>query len=135
MTDKHVHIYPIRIYYKDTDAGGIVYYANYLRFFERGRTEMLRAAGFNSSTELHKSGGFVVVNVDIAYKTSARLDDMIEIRTSVQKIGRSSLILSQNAYRDDTLLTQSTVTLCLVNKDGRPTSLPADLKQALENRE
>jgi len=116
----------IRVYYEDTDAGGIVFYANYLKFFERARTEWLRAAGVGQQDLLDTDGvAFVVKNVSLDYHASARLDDVLTIRTAVEKIGRVAVQFSQQAWRGDVLLTSAGVKVACVDlKTMRPRSLP-----------
>ena len=90
---------PIRIYWEDTDAGGIVFYANYLKFFERARTEWLRALGIGQQALREQSGGmFVVVNANLTYHRSARLDDELIVTASLQTSGRTALVVAQQAW-------------------------------------
>lgn len=111
--------WPVRIYYEDTDAGGIVYYANYLKYFERARTEWLRALGFSQQTLLASEGvAFVVRHVEADYTQPARLDDLLEIRTHIEKIGRASLKIVQECHRtgsDPMLLVTGHVTLACID--------------------
>lgn len=94
------HTWSIRVYWEDTDAGGIVYYANYLKFFERARTEWLRSLGLEQQALRQQTGGmFVVSAAEIRYLQPARLDDRLEIRTWVQELRRASLTLQQQAWR------------------------------------
>ncbi len=91
-------LWPIRVYWEDTDAGGIVFYANYLKYFERARTEWLRSLGIQQR-ELQEQGGgmFVVSETQVRYQRPARLDDQLIIRTQVQELGRASMVLEQRA--------------------------------------
>lgn len=91
--NNHQHI--VRVYYEDTDAGGIVYYANYLKFFERARTEWLRALGIDQSIYLEQNIGFVVTKVEMDNKASAKLDDLLKITSKINKLKSASLIFSQ----------------------------------------
>src|SRR5437764_6658236 len=96
---------PIRVYYEDTDASGIVYYANYLKFAERGRTEMMRALGFAHSSVAAQSGVvFTVRRLAADYRAPARLDDWLSIDTTVHKIGGATLLLHQHIRRDSETL-------------------------------
>ncbi|WP_293221686.1 tol-pal system-associated acyl-CoA thioesterase [Ottowia sp.] len=91
--------FPIRIYWEDTDAGGIVFYANYLKFFERARTEWLRARGVQQQQLREQTGGmFVVSECDVNYLRAARLDDELVITARLEEAGRASLVLTQQAY-------------------------------------
>lgn len=91
--------FPIRVYWEDTDAGGIVFYANYLKFFERARTEWLRALGIGQRVLREESGGmFVVADASLKYLRSARLDDELVVTAELQSSGRSALVLAQQAF-------------------------------------
>jgi acyl-CoA thioester hydrolase len=116
----------VRVYYEDTDAGGIVFYANYLKFFERARTEWLRAAGIGQQELLDAEGmAFVVKNASIDYVAPARLDDEIKLTTTIQKLGRASVHFFQQAWRGEQLLTTANVKVgCVDAKTMRPRSLP-----------
>ncbi len=121
-----VFTWSVRVYYEDTDAGGIVFYANYLKFFERARTEWLRAAGLGQQVLLEQDrAGFVVKNVQLDYHAPARLDDELRITTTAEKIGRASVQFAQQAWLGDTLLTSANVKVGCVDLDSmRPRSLP-----------
>lgn len=116
----------VRVYYEDTDAGGIVFYANYLKFFERARTEWLRAAGIGQQELLEAEGAaFVVKSASLDYHAPARLDDVLTIRTVVEKLGRASVQFAQQAWRGDVLLTSASVKVgCVDTVTMRPRSLP-----------
>ena len=108
--------WPVRVYYEDTDAGGIVFYANYLKFFERARTEWLRALGVQQQALLDADNtAFVVKTVTLDYHAAARLDDELTIQTSVAKLGRASVQFLQQAWCGDTLLNTASVTVCCVD--------------------
>lgn len=116
----------VRVYYEDTDAGGIVFYANYLKFFERARTEWLRAAGVSQQEMLHQDGAiFVVKSTSVDYHAPARLDDVLNLTLSIAKLGRASVSFVQQAWCGDTLLTSATVKVgCVDAATLRPRSLP-----------
>lgn len=116
----------VRVYYEDTDAGGIVFYANYLKFFERARTEWLRAAGVGQQELLDAIGvAFVVKSASLDYHAPARLDDVLTIRTTVEKLGRASVQFAQQAWRGDLLLTSASVKVgCVDTATMRPRPLP-----------
>jgi acyl-CoA thioester hydrolase len=122
-----VFTWTVRVYYEDTDAGGIVYYANYLKFFERARTEWLRSLGIHQQTLRDEENAvFVVRSANIEYLASARLDDEVSLKLSVEKLGRASVQFAQQAYRGETLLSTANVKVgCVDAKTMRPRSLPA----------
>ena len=116
----------VRVYYEDTDAGGIVFYANYLKFFERARTEWLRAAGVSQQALLHDDGAiFVVKSASVDYHAPARLDDVLNLTLSIEKLGRASVSFAQQAWCGDTLLASAAVKVgCVDAASLRPRSLP-----------
>jgi len=126
------HLHPIRVYFEDTDAGGMVYYANYLKFAERARTEMLRAAGISHAEMVAQDGLMLVVRRCVAeYHRSARLDDELEIETRVSGVAGASILLYQVVRRGSEILVEITVTIACVTKEGRATRLPERLRAAL----
>ncbi|MBF9059273.1 tol-pal system-associated acyl-CoA thioesterase [Rhodobacterales bacterium HKCCSP123] len=123
-----IHRWPIRVYYEDTDLAGIVYYANYLRFIERARSEMVRAAGIDQ-TEMKAAGlVFAVRRVEADYLSPARYDDLIEVRTRLTGLKGASFVMPQEVWRDETLLFRATVTVVVLTAEGRATRLPADIR-------
>lgn len=123
-----VFTWQIRIYYEDTDAGGIVFYANYLKFFERARTEWLRGAGVAQQALVAEHGAiFVVKNVNVDYHAPARLDDELKLTLNIEKLGRASVLFAQQAWCGDVLLASATVKVgCVDAVTLRPRSLPDD---------
>ncbi|HET8597121.1 MAG TPA: tol-pal system-associated acyl-CoA thioesterase [Castellaniella sp.] len=123
----------IRVYYEDTDTGGVVYYANYLKFFERGRTEWLRALGIDQrELATREQMMFVVRHADIAYRQPARLDDQIDIRTTVADLRASTLMFHQQALRGGELLATATVQVCAVHATTfKPVRLSLSLRDLL----
>ncbi len=121
-----VFTWSIRVYYEDTDAGGIVYYANYLKFFERARTEWLRALDVGQQALLEQHGAlFVVKTINVDYHAPARLDDELKLTLSIEKIGHASVHFSQQAWRAEHLLASAAVKVgCVDAADLRPRSLP-----------
>jgi acyl-CoA thioester hydrolase len=121
-----VFTWTVRVYYEDTDAGGIVYYANYLKFFERARTEWLRSLGIHQQDLLALDGvAFVVRSATVDYLAGARLDDELSLRLTVEKLGRASVQFAQQAWRGDTLLSTADVKVgCVDVATMRPRSLP-----------
>ena len=126
----------IRVYYADTDHGGIVYYANYLKWFEIGRTEILRQAGFNYADYEKKSLIAPVVEVKCNYNDSARYNDLIIIETAIEKIGNSSIKFNYNIIRkkDKKLLAEGyTINVFVDMKTKKSTKIPEELRKALQN--
>jgi acyl-CoA thioester hydrolase len=121
-----VFTWTVRVDYEDTDAGGIVYYANYLKFYERARTEWLRSLGIDQQALRDQEGAiFVVSSASVDYRASARLDDEVKITLSVEKMGRASVQFAQQAWRGDTLLSSADVKVsCVDAVTLRPRSLP-----------
>ena len=121
-----VFTWPVRIYYEDTDAGGIVFYANYLKFFERARTEWLRACGVDQHALAQQDGAiFVVKHAAIDYHAPARLDDVLNLTLSIEKLGRASVHFVQDAYCGDLLLATAHVKVgCVDAGTLRPRALP-----------
>jgi acyl-CoA thioester hydrolase len=134
--------HPIRIYWEDTDAGGIVFYANYLKFFERARTEWLRALGFGQQLLRDESGGmFVVSETAIKYHSPARLDDTLIVTAELQNGGKASLTIAQRAYlrtagptpSNARLLAEGTIRLGWVDAATlKPGRIPAPVLEALK---
>jgi len=122
-----------RVYYEDTDAGGVVYYANYLRFLERGRTECLRALGWQQQALLAETGlAFAVRSLAADYLKPARLDDLLEIETRVAELGRAQVTFAQSIRRGETTLLTATVRVaCLDLARGKPAALPKELHAQL----
>ena len=127
------HITPIRVYYEDTDAAGIVYYANYLKFAERARTEMMRELSGGLYARMLADGmGFIVRHCTVDYAAAATLDDLIEVHSRVLDLGGASLSAEQTVRRDGVRLVGMQVRLGCVGPDGRPARIPADLRAAIE---
>ncbi len=93
--------FPIRVYYEDTDAGGVVYHANYLNFFERARTEFLRQYNFSQQELFAKSIAFVVRRIEIDYRFPARLDDLLSVETTISEVKKASIIFKQNLWKGE----------------------------------
>lgn len=124
--DGPVHLFPIRVYYEDTDLSGVVYHANYLRWFERARSDMLRLLGIDQRAA-HEAGegSFAVSELAIRYAAPARLDDAVLVETRTLSLGGASFRLAQFARRGETLLAGATVRIGFVTPDGRPRRQPA----------
>ena len=126
--------WPIRVYYEDTDLAGIVYYANYLRFTERARTEMIREIGVDQG-RLKAEGGivFAVRRVEADYLLPAVFDDELSVVTSLSRVTGARIVLQQDILRGETRLFQSEVTLVALTQDGNAARIPAEIRRKLEN--
>ncbi|MCM0081272.1 YbgC/FadM family acyl-CoA thioesterase [Geomonas sp. Red32] len=123
----------VRIYYEDTDAGGVVYHSNYINYLERARGEFLRGHGF-SVRQMHDDGIiFPVVHIDIHYKAPARLDDLLEVETRIVNVRNSSFVAGQRIYKKDEgkLLVDARVTLACVGEGMKAKRIPAELREFL----
>ncbi len=127
---------PIRVYYEDTDAGGVVYYANYLKFCERARTEWLRTLGVSQQALIDEQGlGFVVRSVQADYRAPARLDDALEVITQVAMLRRASILFEQQLVRGQELLFTARVLLASIDlRRQKPVAIPASLHALLESK-
>ena len=123
----------IRVYWEDTDAGGVVFYANYLKFFERARTEWLRAAGVQQQALREATGAmFVVAEVQTRYLAPARLDDLMEVTVVVEALGSASMVLLQEAWRGETLLAEGRIRIgCVDAATLKPRRIPAPVVEAV----
>ena len=120
----------LKVYYEDTDAGGVVYYANYLKFIERARTEALVTLGFNNKKIKENFGSVIVVkSCNIEYKISAYLEDELSIRSFVKSITKTSFFMSQFISRGEDLIAEAKVHLVFVNIEGKPVRIPDALLQ------
>jgi acyl-CoA thioester hydrolase len=126
--------WPVRVYWEDTDAGGVVYYATYLKFMERARSEWLRALGFEQDALRDEAGVlFVVRRVEVDYLAPARFNEQIEVSVSLHEIGRASLSVKQTLSRGPTRLVSARVTLACVDAVRfKPVKIPAPILQALD---
>lgn len=126
------HVLPLRVYYEDTDAAGIVYYANWLRFLERGRTELLRVLGQEHSALREERGvSWIVRRCAIDYLKPARLDEAIEVVTSCSELRGASLDMVQQARRGEETLVRAELTVACMGTGGRPVRLPPHVRTAL----
>ena len=120
----------LKVYYEDTDAGGIVYYANYLKFLERARTEALVTLGFNNSKIKEDFGALIIVkSCNIEYKVSAHLEDELSVRSFVKSVTKTSFFMNQFISRGEDVIVEAKVHLVFVNKDGKPIKIPGTLFQ------
>jgi acyl-CoA thioester hydrolase len=118
------HSINVKIYYEDTDAGGVVYYANYLRYMERARTEFLAEYGINVADYHDQGNFFVVTHVDIMYKRPARLGEIINVTTEVEVMRNASMTIKNRVLKESSLLVEAILTFACIDKDGRPRRLP-----------
>ena len=127
-------VYKFKIYYEDTDAGGLVYYANYLKFFERARSEAIYSLGF-SNTDLKKKFKimFIVKSCNVEYKKPAKVEDNLEINSILTSLTKTSFVMKQTINRNDELITQANFHLVSVNEDGKPTKIPDEINALLKN--
>lgn len=125
--------WPIRVYYEDTDAGGIVFFANYLKFFERARTEWLRACGIDQRRLAEEHGiVFIVSQTAVQYRAPARLDDVLTISNRIERLGKASVEFVQEARRDGVTLAVGTIRVgCVELATLKPVALPASVADAL----
>jgi acyl-CoA thioester hydrolase len=125
--------HPVRVYWEDTDAGGIVFYANYLKFFERARTEWLRALGVGQHALRQATGGmFVVSQTSLKYHRPAQLDDLLRVTARLAEGGRASLVIAQQAWCGDTLLCEGTIRIGWVDAATlKPARIPSSVLERL----
>ena len=129
-----VHRYAVRVYFEDTDAAGVVYYANYLRFMERARSDMLRAAGIAQRQAMENgAGAYAVAEVHIRYRVSARLDDDLLVLSQVREVRAAACVIQQRVMRGTEVLCEATVTVALVGPDGRAKRQPPEWVQKFED--
>ncbi len=125
--NKNAFLWPVRVYYEDTDAGGVVYHSNYLKYLERARTEWLRALGYEQERLRRESGlMFTVTRMEIRFRAPARLDDRLSVSVAVAQTGRASLILDQTITRevDSRTLIEASARIAMIDQTFRPKRLP-----------
>src|SRR5437660_1993021 len=123
----HEHRFALTVYFEDTDAYGIVYYANYLKFMERARSDMIRAVGVDQAAELKDCGSaYAVVEVDIRYRKPARLGDDLQVISTVDQVRASSVHIQQQVMRGKELLTDARLTAAFLDGEGRPRRQPRE---------
>jgi len=122
----------LKVFYEDTDAGGVVYYANYLKFFERARTDAISNIGLSNKKLLDEYGVFIIVkSCNVEYLKPAKLEDQLEIKSSIISTSNTSFKMKQKAFRDQELITDCEIHLVIVDKSGRPTKIPDILKEKI----
>lgn len=136
MSNRACFIWPIRVYYEDTDGGGVVYHANYLKFMERARSEWLRSLGFEQ-TELRRASGvlFVVRQIQLKYLRPACFNDELEVVSRLTKIGRSLLCFEQIIQCGNEILVEARVdVVCVQAERFKPVAIPAPIREKMENK-
>jgi acyl-CoA thioester hydrolase len=118
----------VKVYYEDTDSGGVVYYANYLKFLERARTEALVSLGFSNKKIKDEFGALIIVkSCNIEYKKSAFLEDELNIRSFVKSITKTSFFMNQIITKDEKIIVEAQVHLVFIDKNGKPIKIPEDI--------
>ena len=126
--------FTLKIYYEDTDAGGVVYYANYLKFLERARSEAIYSLGYTNSSILERFGVLLIVkSCNIEYKKPARFEDTLEIISEIKSFTKTSFLMKQSILRNNKIISDAEIHLVSVDKNGKPSKIPEDLKKKLEN--
>ncbi|GAA0776658.1 tol-pal system-associated acyl-CoA thioesterase [Roseibium denhamense] len=129
------HVLPVRVYYEDTDFTGIVYHGAYVRFFERARSDFLRLVGIHHAELANGVNGvalaFAVKSMSLDFQKPARIDDVLEVHTSLAEFKGARIRLDQLIYREGQLLVSAAVTVAVINTDGKPSRLPAQLAEKL----
>ncbi|MDQ4420724.1 tol-pal system-associated acyl-CoA thioesterase [Sphingobium sp. DEHP117] len=121
------HHFPVRVYFEDTDAGGVVYHANYLRFMERARSDMLRLLGISQRGALDDGAGvYAVSHLDIAFRAPAKLDDELVVISRMTGVGGATVSIAQQVKRGQTLLAEASVTVAFLSAQGRPRRQPRE---------
>jgi acyl-CoA thioester hydrolase len=128
------HHFALTVYFEDTDTAGVVYYANYLKFMERARSDMIRAVGIDQAGMLRGDGSaYFVTHVDIRYRRPARLADDLRVVSGVQQVRASSVDIQQRVMRGDELLSDASVTAAFLDRDGRPRRQPKEWVEIFRN--
>ena len=118
----------LKIYYEDTDSGGVVYYANYLKFLERARTEALFSVGFSNKKIQDQFNSLIIVkSCNIEYKKPARLEDELSIRSFVKSITKTSFFMNQIISKENDIIVEAQIHLVFINKDGKPVKIPENI--------
>ena len=118
----------IKVYYEDTDSGGVVYYANYLKYLERARTEALFSIGFSNNKILNQFNSLIIVkSCNIEYKKSAHLEDVLTIRSFVKSITKTSFFMNQIITKNKDVIVEAQIHLVFVNKEGKPVKIPDEI--------
>ena len=125
-------IHKVKVYYEDTDSGGVVYYSNYLKFLERARTEMINSFGLSNKKLLEEHKTLVIVrSCNIDYLSPSKLEDTLQIYSSIESFNKASFVIIQNIKKDDNLIVKAKLKLVTVNQEGKPTKIPSVLEKKL----
>ena len=125
--------FKLKVYYEDTDAGGVVYYANYLKFMERARSDALKSLGFTNKLLIEENGIYIIVkSCNINYIKPALLEDDLEIKSNIKEITKTSFFMLQKVFKGNNQITEAEVHLVTINKKGKPVKIPKRLKEELE---
>ena len=132
MTKNFLH--KVKIYYEDTDSGGVVYYANYLKFLERARSEIIYTLGLTNKKLLNDYNTLIIVkSCNIKYKKPARFEDTLEIISEIKSFTKTSFLMKQSILRNNKIISDAEIHLVSVDKNGKPLKIPEDLKKKFEN--
>jgi acyl-CoA thioester hydrolase len=124
----------IKVYYEDTDSGGVVYYSNYLKFLERARTELINSIGLSNKILLSEYKTLIIVkSCNIEYMKPAKLEDILKIYSSIESFNKASFFMNQNIKKDDDLIVKAKLKLVTVNQEGKPIKIPSVLEKHLIN--
>ena len=123
-----------KIYYHDTDCGGVVYYANYFKHFEEARTEHLRSVGIDTAEYASKGNLFAVVHMEVDYKCPARYGDIVKVSSIIESIGNASIHFVQEVKKGDILLVKAKIVLACIDNNMKPRRVPEDLKEKFNSR-
>ena len=128
--------YTLKIYYEDTDAGGVVYYANYLKFIERARTEMINKLGFTLTTLLKEYDRlFLVKKIECDYIESCKLEDTLNVQSNILVLKNASFELEQNLLKQNKIIFRSKIVMVCVNSQGTPNKIPNELHRLMKNKD
>ena len=128
--------YTLKIYYEDTDAGGVVYYANYLKFIERARSEMINKLGFTLTTLLKEYDRlFLVKKIDCDYIESCKLEDTLNVQSNILVLKNASFELEQNLLKQNKIIFRSKIVMVCVNSQGAPSKIPTELHSLMKNKD
>ncbi|WP_332770014.1 YbgC/FadM family acyl-CoA thioesterase [Phenylobacterium sp.] len=129
--DGREHVLPVRIYYEDTDFTGVVYHANYVRYFERGRSDFLRVAGIRHAELQGQDAAFAIVRMELEFKRAARIDDALAVRTTYDSARGPRLFIGQQIFRAEELICRAQVEAACIDLSGRPRKPPAGMLEQL----
>ena len=130
MSNEFIH--KVKVYYEDTDAGGVVYYSNYLKFLERARTEMINSIGLSNKKLLEEHKTLIIVkSCNVEYLSPSKLEDKLQIHSSIESFNKASFVIIQNIKKDDNLILKAKLKLVTVNREGKPIKVPSALEKKL----